>query len=266
MNKIDFSTLPVFLIGSGNLATHLSIALNNKGLHFESVWSRNIENAKILSEKIKTNYTNNISELFKKQAIYLICVPDNNINNVAKQLNSSNSILIHTSASTNISVLKKYNANSGVFYPLQTFSKNSTLVNFKNLPIFIEYSNSNVKNLLTNWSKLINAKLYKANSEKRLLIHVAAIFANNFTNHMLAISQELAIQNNIDFELFKPLINETFEKIKKMNPSKSQTGPAIRNDKITIKKHLKVLHNSPDFAKIYSFVSNNIKEMHYKEK
>jgi len=264
MNKNDFNNISVNLIGSGNLATHIGITLNNNGLKINYVWSRNLENAKILAEKIKTTYTDNFTEIYNNKAIYLICVPDSEIKSIAKKINSENSILIHTSASTNISVLEKFSTNCGVFYPLQTFSKNSKLVNFKNLPVFIEYSNNNVKNILKYLCDIINAKLIIANSEKRLLIHIAAIFANNFTNHMISISNEIAGSNKIDFELFKPLIIETLDKITKINSIDIQTGPSVRNDKNTIKKHLKALKKYKDFAKIYSFVSKNIQKMHSK--
>jgi len=266
MNKNDFNNISVNLIGSGNLATHIGITLNNNGLKINYVWSRNLENAKILAEKIKTTYTNNFIELYNNKAIYLICVPDSEIKSIAKKINSKNSILIHTSASTNISVLEKFSTNCGVFYPLQTFSKNSKLVNFKNLPVFIEYSNNNVKNILKYLCDIINAKLLEANSEQRLFIHIAAIFANNFTNHILSISQVIAKQNNIDFTLLRPIISKTFEKLKTANPKELQTGPAIRNDLDTINKHLKSLSNNPDFAKIYSFVSESIIKMYKEEK
>lgn len=264
MNQIKNQNLPIILIGAGNIATHIGMSLYNNGLKFNFVWSRKIKNAELLANKLKTNYTNDLSKISQKKAVYLICVPDNAISKIAKNICYKNSVLIHTSASTNISVLKKYSKSCGVFYPLQTFKINSKSVNFNNLPIFIEYTDNQTNNILKNWIKLLNGKLIFADSEKRLLVHIAAIFANNFTNHMIAISHEIAEINNIDFDLFKPLIIETFNKITKMSPLEIQTGPAIRNDKNTIKKHLKALEKHKDFAKIYSFVSKNIHNMQSK--
>jgi len=265
MNSEDFFSLPCYLIGSGNVATHLGMALKSKGLNFDMVWSRNSETAALLSQKIKSEFTDNIDNISNKKAIYLLCIPDNAISEIAKIIGVKDSVLIHTSGSTNISVVENHTINAGVFYPLQTFTKFKPQVNFKNLPIFIETSNQKVNELLVNWCNLLGSVVYHANSAQRIKIHITAVFANNFTNHILSIAQEIAEQNKINFELFKPLISETFEKIKYYAPKEIQTGPAIRNDDATIEKHLKSLSDNPVFAKIYSFVSDSIKKMHAKE-
>lgn len=262
----DFSKLPIYLIGAGNVATHLGIALSKNRVNIKGVWSRNIENASSLSKILNSEFTNNIKDICIEKAIFLICIPDNAISEIAKKINNKSSVLIHTSGSTNISVLNKYSNNSGVFYPLQTFSKTKKDINLKKIPVFTESSNICVNKLLKSWCNKIGSKAIDSDSEQRLKIHIAAVFANNFANHMMAIAQELTQKNNIDFELLKPLISETFEKLKTSNPKELQTGPAIRNDSDTINKHLKSLSNNPDFAKIYSFVSKSIIKMHKEDK
>ncbi len=260
----DFSKLPIYLVGAGNVATHLGTAFYKNGIIIKNVWSKNIENASTLSKKINSKFSNKLTDICNEKAIFLICVPDNAIQEIAKTISNKNSVIIHTSGSTNISVLNCNSTNYGVLYPLQTFSKTDTNINFKEIPIFIESSNNKVNELLINLCITIGSKSIYSNSEQRLKIHISAVFANNFVNHMMAIAYELSIKNNIDFELLKPLISKTFEKLKIANPKELQTGPAIRNDSETIKKHLISLSNNPDFAKIYSFVSKSIFKMHKK--
>ena len=266
MNCEDFSKLPIYLIGAGNVASHLGFAFHKSGISITAVWSRNIENASALAHNIDSGFTDNLNEICNKKAAYIISVPDIAISDIAKTTGKNNSILIHTSGSTNISVLKDYSDNYGVLYPLQTFSKTKKDINFIEIPVLIESSNNSVNKLLLNWSNLIGVKATNADSEQRMKLHIAAVFANNFTNHMFAIAQELSETYNIDFNLLRPLISETFEKIKSFNPKDIQTGPAIRNDEETIKKHLKSLSDNPDLAKIYSFVSESIVKMYKEQK
>ncbi len=266
MNCEDFSKLPIYLIGAGNVATHLGIAFHRSGIAIKSVWSRNIDNALSLSKNINSDYTDNLNDINNEKAVYIISVPDIAISNISKTLGKNNSILIHTSGSTSIDILQSYSENYGVFYPLQTFSKTTKDIEFKGIPVLIEYSNNLVNELLISWCNLIGVKSTNSDSEQRMKLHIAAVFVNNFTNHMFAIAQELSETYKIDFNLLRPLISETFEKIKSFKPKDIQTGPAIRNDHDTIKKHIESLSNNPDFAKIYSFVSESIIQMHKKEK
>lgn len=266
MNCEDFSKLPIYLIGAGNVASHLGIALTSKGILIKSVWSRNIENASALSKNINSDFTDNLNDICKEKAIYIISVPDIAIAEIIKTIGKNNSFLIHTSGSTNINILESHSTNYGVFYPLQTFSKTKKDLNFSEIPVFTESSNNCVNIILTNWCNSLQVKSIAVNSEQRLKIHIAAVFANNFTNHMMSIAQELTKTYNIDFNLLRPLIKETFEKLKTFSPNEIQTGPAIRNDIITIDKHLNSLSENPDFAKIYSFVSESILKMYKEQK
>lgn len=266
MNCEDFSKLPIYLIGAGNVASHLGIAFHKCGIAIKTVWSRNIDNAITLSKIINSGHTDNLNEISNEKAVYIISVPDNVISDIVKIIGKNNSIIIHTSGSTSTDILQSYSDNYGVFYPLQTFSKTKKDIDFNEIPVLIEFSNNLVNELLINWCNLIGVKYTIADSEQRMKLHIAAVFVNNFTNHMFAIAQELSETYKIDFDLLRPLIKETFEKIKSFKPKDIQTGPALRNDKNTIKKHIESLSNNPDFAKIYSFVSESIIQMHKKEK
>jgi len=147
--------------------------------------------------------------------------------------------------------------NCGVFYPLQTFSKNQK-INFKDVPICIEANNKKTLNILSNLAKSVSNNIYFTNSEQRKSLHLAAVFACNFTNHLYSISENILKKENIDFEILKPLIIETANKIKNHSPLEMQTGPAIRNDKEIIKEHLKLLKRNKTEQNIYKLLTENI--------
>lgn len=251
--------LSVSIIGSGNVANSIGISMLNAGFKIKYVYSRNIKKAQKLAKILKAKFTNNPEIIKKQSAINFICITDSAINDVAKKIANSNSVLIHTSGSTDIEVLKKYTKNCGVFYPVQTFSIQA-IQDFSKINVCVEFSNKNVYNILQNIGKKLKVNLIKLNSSQRLNLHIAAVFANNFTNHMMAISENLCSSNKIDFNILKPLISETFEKIKNNTPYNVQTGPALRNDKNILKKHLIELKKNINYFKIYSFVSKSIAE------
>ncbi|OFX19899.1 MAG: hypothetical protein A2033_00440 [Bacteroidetes bacterium GWA2_31_9] len=246
----------IVYIGAGNVAFHFANTLSK---HFEiiQIYSRNIDNAKFLSSKINCSYTNNISEIAKNADIYFISLKDDIIEDVLKKLNFKMPLSIHTSGSTDINILKNYSENFGVIYPLQTFSKQSEL-DLSEIPLFIEANNNfsllSIKQIAEN----ISQKTYNCSSENRQLLHIAGVFTNNFTNHLFSLSNKILKNTGYEFDVLKPLISETLSKAIKLGPDKSQTGPAIRNDKNIINKHLEILENYKDCQKMYSFVSESI--------
>ena len=159
------------------------------------------------------------------------------------------------SGSTDINVLSKHK-NYGVFYPLQTFSYESELL-FKEIPILIEGNNKNTSLKIKTLAKLFSKKVKEMNGNKRTICHISATIANNFSNHMVVTAEKLLEKNKIDKNLIKPLIFETFKKLKKTSAIDAQTGPAIRNDKETIDKHINHLSES-DFLNLYKIVTKNI--------
>jgi len=156
-----------------------------------------------------------------------------------------------------MNILKKLSGNFGVFYPLQTFSKQKK-IKFRNIPFCIEANNKKNENILKNIADKISDKVFIINSEQREYIHIAAVFSCNFTNYFYSVSEKLLKKNNIDFNILLPLIQETTQKIKKFKPSEVQTGPAARNDIKIIKKHLEKLKKNPEQQKLYNLISKNI--------
>lgn len=252
------SSKKIILIGSGNVATQLGTTLFRKGYNILQVYSRSDKSARTLAKKINAQPITDLKKLIPGASIYIISVKDDAITELAKQLKFKDEIIVHTSGSVEMNVLKGTSQNYGVFYPLQTFSK-SKKVDFSNIPICIEASNKKTSSTLVNFAKSISKSVQEIDSSQRKVLHVGAVFACNFTNHMYAIADALLTKNNLSFDLLKPLIMETADKIKHNAPAQMQTGPAVRNDKKTMKAHLKLLSKDNDLSKIYRLVSDHIK-------
>ncbi len=261
----DIPSIPILMVGAGNVAWHLGAALKASGLPVTQVWSRQINNANELAHELSSKATDNIEDIFHFNGIILFCIPDHTIPFFASRIHNTNSIIVHTAGSVNISAFEKHATQLGVFYPLQTFTKAKPDKDFKNVPVLIESSTLLVENVLTYWADAIGAKAHHINSPQRMKIHVAAVFACNFTNHLVSISQQILEESKLDFGLLKPLITETLTNIMNFDSREIQTGPALRRDMDTVDKHLNILSTHPNYAKIYSLISDSILKMHYEE-
>ena len=265
--------MKISFIGSGNVAWHLSQALEKVGHSVEEVYSRNPKNADALVKKLyNATAMRTLDFTDSPSKVFFLCVSDDAIAEIIKHLRLPlNAILIHTSGSKSLKemdeLLRVHSdipIKTGVFYPIQTFSK-MFHVNFNEIPICIESENEDVENLLITLGQDISDITYAVNSEERKVLHVAAVFACNFTNHLMGIAQELVEENDLEFELLKPLIYETFKKaIEAKNIFKVQTGPAVRGDQKIINQHLLFLKQKPDYQQIYRALSEGI--LHQNEK
>jgi predicted short-subunit dehydrogenase-like oxidoreductase (DUF2520 family) len=256
--------MKITIIGAGNVATHLANRLFEKGHQINQIVNRSLINAKVLAENVDAEAIDNWSEINDDSTIYLIAVSDDVIEKVAKEFSKfipQNKIIAHTSGATSSKVFKTHFENYGVFYPLQTFSK-TRKANFETLPFCIDASNETTKNKLFQLAETICPNVYFIDDKQRNTLHVAAVFANNFTNHLLAISEQIIAKENIPFDLLKPLINETVAKINESTPQFMQTGPARRGDKVTLAKHQKYLDKYPKYRKIYELLSESVEDYH----
>lgn len=248
----------IVMIGAGNLATQLAKALLEKGIQIQQVYSRKSESAKVLAEKIGTQFTTNLNAIVPDADLYIIAVKDSAIPEVLENLNlKNNPLIVHTAGSVSMSVLEDFSSNYGVFYPLQTFSKTRD-INFETIPICIEASHPSVLMKLEQLAQKISRSVNQINSEERKTLHLAAVFVNNFVNHLYAIGAEILHDKKLDFDLLRPLIRETAEKIEQLTPFEAQTGPAKRNDQSIISAQLKMLNDQAEFQKIYSFATESI--------
>ncbi len=228
----------ILVIGNGNVAFHLVKQFNAID---------KIECTQISSRKI---------ESLPSADVAIIAVSDDAIAEVSSQIDTN--LVVHTSGGSHLNSLKNPK-NKGVFYPLQSFSK-SKEVDFSEIPICLEAESDSDYDLLEKIAKLISSKVYRIDSKQREIIHVSAVFANNFSNHMFSIADEICESNQIPFNILHPLINETVKKLSDLAPKEAQTGPAVRNDQETIKKHLLLL---PDkYQLIYKRLTESIQNEH----
>lgn len=198
----------------------------------------------------------------EKPDIYILAVSDDAIVAVSKKLRKTKSLVVHTSGSVSIHALPE-KIRRGVFYPLQTFSKKQK-VDFNHLPICIEAENKGDLEMLRNLANSLSKVVHEIASDKRMYLHLAAVFANNFTNHLYHIAEEICASQNLPFSLLRPLIFETANKIESVSPGEAQTGPARRDDKETIKKHLATLTTEKQ-KEIYTLLSHSIQEAYGEE-
>lgn len=250
----------VVLIGAGNLATSLAIALHIAQIPVTQVYSRTIESAKSLALKVGAEPINSIERLQTNANIFIIALPDEVIPHVIVKLAKLSGIVVHTSGSTPISVFDGINAKGyGVFYPFQTFSR-SRVIPFDDIPICLEASDDETFNQLNHLARTLSSTVVPMDSEQRKWLHLSGVFACNFTNHMLAVAYRLTAEHNIEFNLVKPLVDETIRKAFEGNPAHFQTGPAVRNDKQTIERHIQML-TVTGLADLYKELSLSIQNM-----
>jgi len=249
----------IAIIGSGNLAWHLGPELENAGHRIVEVYSPNRRNSKALQRRLYNAEINPSLDFSQSSAsIFLICVSDSAIVEVAQEIAMpENAIIAHTSGSQSISLLG-YAASEhpGVFYPLQTFTK-SKRITFEEIPIFVETEDQFASTNLTRLAKSLSNKVVPVSSKDRMAIHVAAVFACNFTNYLFEISDRILQQHGFNFQLLQPLIAETINKSLEIGPDQAQTGPAARGDMETLDQHMDFLEGG-DYQELYKMITDLI--------
>ena len=251
--------IEVVILGTGNVAFHLFKAFSEaENIRVIQVYNHQQESLKYFSNF--TDTTTNINDL-KPAHFYVLALKDDVIPEIAEQLRSYDGIILHTSGAVGLNALESA-TNFGVFYPLQTFSKNKA-VDFAEIPVCIEANSAENLEKIRSLASGITKDVRKIDSEQRKALHLAAVFVNNFSNHLYSIGAEICSGNNIDFSILKPLIKETASKIESLKPQEAQTGPALRNDQKTIEKHLAFL--SKKHKDIYSLLTQSIQDLHGKK-
>lgn len=254
----------IVFIGAGRLAQNLAVELYNKSFTICQIYSRTIESASLLANKVDANATNNISDIISDADLYIFSVKDSVLPDLLSKTAPNKGLWVHTAGSLPMSIFDKYTSRSGVIYPLQTFSKDR-LVDFSEIPFFIETNNGEDFAILDNICNKISQKVFNLTSEKRQYLHLTGVFACNFVNQMYAISENILKGEEIPFNIILPLIDETAAKVHQISPSEAQTGPAIRYDINVIDKHLKLLKDER-LKNIYQLISEYIHENNTKNK
>lgn len=246
--------LKVTIVGTGNVSHHLQKAFSQ---------AKSVDVLGILPSRYDFNNafskSNPINKFLEEADVIIIAVSDDAIQSVAEQLDKTAKLLVHTSGSVSINSLPK-KVRSGVFYPLQTFSKERQ-VDFKTIPVCIETKEKKDLELLKSLGLAIADNVHEINSKQRKALHLAAVFVNNFTNHLYQKGNEICEENNVSFDLLKPLIVETAAKIENLSPVEAQTGPAKRDDRNTMKEHLVQIKTLKQ-REIYSLLTQSIRQTH----
>mgnify|MGYP001375959802 CR=1 FL=1 len=255
--------MKVFIIGTGNVAAALGSAFKKAGHEITGVFGLHPAKVEALHKKLNCKGFNSLLEIPNNSDVYLLAVSDDAIQSVAKQIKINQGIIVHTSGSTDISVLGKFK-NKGVFYPVETIKFNHPK-SFKKVPLCLEASNESTLKKLMKLAHPVSYKIYILNSKERAELHLAAVFTNNFTNHLIGISQDILEKIHLPVELLEQLAHSTIKNAFLSDPVKSQTGPAVRNDKKTINKHLDLLKKDKSRQDIYKILTKDIVNVHNKK-
>lgn len=254
----------IVLIGAGNVAHHLAPALLKAGINLCQIYSRSIESARELGMKTGISYTSDVFAIYPDCDIYIFCVSDDALLALYKSVRINKSaIVLHTSGSLPLDIFQPYARNYGVLYPLQTFTKKRNL-DFREIPLCIEGSDEKVLGDVKEIANQLSDSVQEINSEKRKKLHLAGIFANNFTNHLYLLAQRLLEDEGLDFAMLRPLIFETAHKVMIMPPENAQTGPARRGDEGILNMHRALLKDKKKLLHIYTLLSDSIKETNVK--
>jgi predicted short-subunit dehydrogenase-like oxidoreductase (DUF2520 family) len=244
-------TPTISIIGTGNVAFQLGIAFQRSGIEIRDIWGRDSYKVKELSKVLSCQNAGDIQSV--SGDIIIVCVSDDAIKDVINQINSSK-FVAYTSGSFELSACGRI-ANTGVFYPLQTFTKEKD-VSFEDIPVLIESQSIDFEELLKEIAKKISQKVISVNSQQRKLYHLSAVWINNFTNHMIFQAKSLAEENNLDWGILEPLLEKTALNLTNTDPYNSQTGPARRGDNSIIRSHEASLTGIR--KEMYSLISKSI--------
>ncbi|MFD0748860.1 Rossmann-like and DUF2520 domain-containing protein [Mucilaginibacter calamicampi] len=252
----------ITIIGSGNVATHMAAALKNAGHNIVQVYSRDMQNAALLAYHVKAEPVDDLQHITPDTDLFIIAVKDDAIGIIAEQLAKHDKLIVHTSGATDLYVLLAFTDKAGVLYPLQTFSKVKE-VNFRQVPLCIEGADAAITKQIEELAQSISNNVYRVDSAQRKILHLAAVFACNFPNYLYEVARQLLDAKGLDFELLRPLILETAQKVLERLPAQVQTGPAVRNDTGTMNDHLKLLAETPHLQDIYTMLSQGIIKMDF---
>ncbi len=255
--------MQVVLIGAGRLATQLGLALRRSGHDVTAVYSRTMESAETLAGKIGCRAVNAPLQLPQEADVFILSVKDSAMESLIPQITSGREgqLFVHTAGSMSIELLQGHARRYGVFYPMQSFSKERQ-VDFSEIPLFIEASDSASLAVIKTLAMSLSHKVYELSSDERKYLHLAAVFACNFANHCYALSSKILEQHGMPFSVMLPLIDETARKVHQLHPIEAQTGPAVRFDENVINMQRELLAGQPEMQQLYQLFSESIHRIH----
>jgi predicted short-subunit dehydrogenase-like oxidoreductase (DUF2520 family) len=246
----------VAIIGSGNVATVLGRLIRSKGHEVVQVMSRTIDHARKLGEELGTAYTDFSGLPDATADMYIAAVADFAVRDCLPHIQLQDKLVVHTAGSVSKDVLKILSVNYGVLYPLQSLRKEMEFI--PDIPFLVDGNSEGVIQYVEAFARTLSPEVQRTGDEDRLKLHVAAVIVSNFTNHLYAIAEDYCQKEKVDFNMLKPLISETANRIKNMSPADVQTGPAVRKDIHTLDKHLRLLVNHPKLRTTYLRLTDSI--------
>jgi predicted short-subunit dehydrogenase-like oxidoreductase (DUF2520 family) len=246
----------IVIIGSGNVATVISRIILDAKHTIIQVFSRDIVHAKMLADQVQANYTCKMEDIDTSANLYIFSVSDTALYELPQRLSLQNKLVLHTAGSIPKDVLQKSSSKYGVLYPLQSLRKEMEQI--PPIPFLVDGCNNEVTKEIKEFAETLSNIVSEANDEERLKLHVAAVVVSNFTNHLYALSEDFCKNESVDFSMLFPLINETACRIKDNSAAQLQTGPALRNDHITLDKHIKLLSHYPKLRNLYLKITDSI--------
>ncbi|QEC44501.1 Rossmann-like and DUF2520 domain-containing protein [Pseudobacter ginsenosidimutans] len=250
------------IIGTGNVATALSLLFGEEGHTIVQVYGRDRAKAVALAKRCNAEPVSDLALLSKDADLYIIAVSDNAVPAIAASLQLGDKLLVHTAGSVSREVLKHSSKNYGVLYPLQ--SLRAELDHVTDIPFLVDANTAEKTAWLKDIAMTVSMQVQTATDEQRLHLHVAAVVVSNFTNHLYALAESYCNKENVDFRMLLPLISEVANRIQHVSPHEVQTGPAVRNDQSTIGKHLELLQDFPELQQLYAAFSSSIEKMYRK--
>ncbi len=253
--------MKIGIVGTGNVAYHLAKRLSQTDIEITGIYAHSEASAKDFAMELNLPVKIGLSDI-EKADIFILAVRDSAITEVASHLRGKT--LIHTAGAVDMQVLSFYSQNYGVFYPFQTFRKIYE-VNWEEVPVFLESCCQEVYDMLLNLADKMGSKTFSLSSEKRKYLHLSGVLTNNFVNHLLFLSKKILEDHGLDFQWVFPLLRKTVENAEKFDPYDIQTGPARRNDTISINQHLQLLSQYPDIKEVYNILSQSIRNLYNKD-
>lgn len=247
----------ISFIGAGRVSKSLAQVFCDTGFKIQEIVSRSGNSSRILADLCNASSKSDLN--FNRETdIIIVAVPDDILGNVLGKISCPDSVIVaHTAGSQGLDIFPSGIEHKGVFYPLQTFSEGRK-VEFSDIPFFLEASDPYTGEVLTNLAVSVGAQVHFADTSRRRLLHTAAVFTSNFTNHMLTAGKMISAEAGFPFGILKPLLIETIMKAIERGPELSQTGPAVRLDTGTIDKHIALLSFNPDLQRLYREVTDSI--------
>jgi predicted short-subunit dehydrogenase-like oxidoreductase (DUF2520 family) len=254
--------MDIVIIGTGNVAHCYGQLMKIHGHQVKQVISKSIDHARELGEMLNATYTNDVQDIDMEADIYIIAVTDSAIASLNEELRLGKRMVAHTAGAVPLNAISRISSNIGVIYPLQTIRKE--VKSYPTIPVMLEASNDEVLRRLQALAQSISGMVTFADSTQRLKYHLTAVLCNNFTNHLIAQAKAYCEKEHLDFSLLQPIIKETFDRLEKYPPEALQTGPAIRQDLVTMNMHRNLLEGNEYLQLVYQVLSDAIYQFHHK--